>query len=32
MLCKATFYKYLHHRGVVLHARPLPSPVAGAPS
>ena len=27
-ICKATFYKYLHHRGVALHAQPLPSPVA----
>ncbi|MFC7671356.1 hypothetical protein ACFQT0_31075 [Hymenobacter humi] len=24
----ATFYKYLHHRGVALHAQPLPSPVS----
>jgi len=31
-ICKATFYKYLHHRGVSLHARPRPSPVAGAVS
>ena len=31
-ICKATFYKYLHHRGVALHAQPLPSPVAGAVS
>ena len=29
-ICKATFYKYLHHRGVALHAQPLPSPVVGA--
>ena len=27
-ICKATFYKYLHHRGVALHAQLLPSPVA----
>jgi hypothetical protein len=27
-ICKATFYKYLHHRGVALHAQPLPSPLA----
>ena len=26
-ICKATFYKYLHHRGVALHAQSLPSPV-----
>ena len=25
-ICKATFYEYLHHRGVALHARLLPSP------
>ena len=25
-ICKATFYK-LHHRGMALHAQPLPSPV-----
>ncbi len=31
-ICKATFYKYLHHRGVALHVQPLPSPVAGAVS
>ena len=27
-ICKATFYKYLRHRGVARHAHPLPSPVA----
>ena len=27
-ICKATFYKCLHHRGVALHAQPLLSPVA----
>ena len=27
-ICKATFYKYLHHRGVALCVQPLPSPVA----
>lgn len=27
-ICKATFYKCLHHRGVALYAQPLPSPVA----
>ena len=27
-ICKATFYKCLHHRGVALHAQPLPSPLA----
>ena len=26
-ICKATFYKYLHHRGMALYAQPLPSPV-----
>ena len=26
-ICKATFYKYLRHRGVDLHVQPLPSPV-----
>ncbi|MBF9239192.1 recombinase family protein [Hymenobacter sp. BT683] len=26
-VCKVTFYKYLRHRGVSLHAHPLPSPV-----
>jgi hypothetical protein len=26
-ICKATFYEYLHHRGVVLHAQALPSSV-----
>jgi DNA invertase Pin-like site-specific DNA recombinase len=31
-ICKATFYKYLHHRGVALHAQPLPSPVTGPAS
>ena len=29
-ICKATFYKYLHHRGVALYAQPLPSPVTSA--
>jgi len=27
-ICKAPFYKYLHYRGVALHAQPLPSPLA----
>ncbi|RFP64302.1 recombinase family protein [Hymenobacter lapidiphilus] len=27
-ICKATFYTYLHHRGVTLRVQPLPSPVA----
>ena len=27
-ICKATFYKYLHHRGVALHTQPLPSLIA----
>ena len=27
-ICKATFYKCLHHRGMALHAQLLPSPMA----
>ena len=31
-VCKATFYKYLHHRGVALYAQPLPNPIASSPT
>ena len=27
-ICKATFYKYLHHRGMALHAQPFATELA----